>query len=83
MIARLLRTEPAILRGLLVAITALAAAILGREVSTEWVETVIGLYVIAAPLIAGFLIRPKVASMARLADLGVELPGGRHRRDSE
>lgn len=60
MIARLLRTEPAIVRGLLIAITAIAAAILGREVSTEWVDTVLVIYTYAAPFVAGILIRRAV-----------------------
>lgn len=65
MIARLFRTEPAVIRGLLIAITAIAAAILGREVSTEWVETVTGLYVLVAPLVAGYLIRRAVTPVER------------------
>ncbi|MFD4442531.1 hypothetical protein ACFWPK_22450 [Nocardia sp. NPDC058519] len=60
MILRLLRTEPAVLRGLLVAITALAAAVLGRKVDTEWVDTTIGIYMLVAPLAAGLLIRQAV-----------------------
>lgn len=70
MITRLLRTEPAVIRGLLVAITAIAAAILGREVSTEWVDTVIGIYVLIAPIVAGVLIRRAV----------IPVESGRHSR---
>ncbi|MFC9966348.1 hypothetical protein ACFVH4_19135 [Nocardia ignorata] len=66
--------EPAIVRGLLVAITVVAAAILGREVSTEWVDTVLGIYTLVAPLVAGVLIRRKVASKAFLQDHGFGLP---------
>ncbi|WP_280510285.1 hypothetical protein [Nocardia farcinica] len=52
--------EPALIRSVLVAITGIAAYILGREVSTEWVETLTTLYALAAPIIAGLLIRPVV-----------------------
>lgn len=74
MIVRLLRLEPAVVRGLLVAITAIIAAIVGREVDPGWIDTITNTYVLAAPLIAGLLIRPKVASMARLHELGIGLP---------
>lgn len=52
--------EPALIRSLLVAITGVAAFVLGREVSTEWVETLTMLYTLAAPVLAGLLIRPVV-----------------------
>ena len=83
MITRLLRMEPAVVRGLLVAISAIIAAVVGHQVNTEWVDTATNLYMLAAPFIAGLLIRRKVASMARLDDLGIALPslGGRQYRE--
>lgn len=66
--------EPALIRSVGVTITAVAAYILGREVSIEWVETLTTLYALAAPLIAGALIRPAVTPV---------LPYGRHARGDE
>lgn len=62
MIARI--PEPALVRSTLVAITGVAAFILGRNVSTEWVETLTTLYSLAAPILAGLLIRPVVTPVA-------------------
>lgn len=84
MILRLLRTEPAVLRGLLVAITAIAAAILGRAVDTAWIDTTVTIYAMVSGLIASILIRPKVVSVAKLDDLGIQLPAiqlGKHYRE--
>lgn len=52
--------EPALVRSVLITITGVAAYLLGREVSSEWVETLTMLYTLAAPVIAGLLIRPVV-----------------------
>lgn len=70
--------EPALVRSVGVTITAVAAYLLGREVSTEWVETVTTIYALLSASLAGLLIRPAVTSMARLEALGIELPRGRH-----
>uniref|UniRef100_UPI0037C65510 hypothetical protein n=1 Tax=Micromonospora sp. NBC_00855 TaxID=2975978 RepID=UPI0037C65510 len=44
-------------------ITAVAAYLLGREVSTEWVETVTTVYsLIIAPMIAAYLTRRVVSA---------------------
>lgn len=56
--------EPALVRSTLVAITGVAAFILGRNVSLEWVETLTTLYSLAAPILAGLLIRPAVTPVA-------------------
>ncbi|MBF6133519.1 hypothetical protein IU501_10960 [Nocardia otitidiscaviarum] len=63
--------EPALIRSILVAATGVAAYLLGREISTEWVETLTTLYGLAAPILAGLLIRPAVTPVASLP--------GRHR----
>ncbi len=56
--------EPALIRSVGVTITAVAAYVLGREVSIEWVETLTTLYALAAPLLAGALIRPAVTPVS-------------------
>lgn len=70
--------EPALVRSVGVTITAVAAYLLGREVSTEWVETVTTIYALLSASLAGLLIRPAVTSVARLEALGIQLPSGRH-----
>lgn len=64
--------EPALVRSVLITITAVAAWWLGREVSTEWVETVTTIYALVSASVAGLLIRPAVTPVARL---------GTHRRE--
>ncbi|WP_446224988.1 hypothetical protein ACTWPB_07680 [Nocardia sp. IBHARD005] len=63
--------EPALVRSVLVAITGVAAFILGRNVSIEWVETLTMLYTLATPVLAGALIRPAV----------IPVSSGRHARE--
>ncbi len=64
--------EPALIRSILVAITGVAAYLLGREVSTEWVDTLTTLYALAAPVIAGLLIRPAVTPVVAGRDAAPE-----------
>ncbi|MGW4634330.1 hypothetical protein [Nocardia sp. NPDC004415] len=52
--------EPALIRSVLVAVTGVIAYLLGREVDTAWVETLLTLYGLATPVIAGAIIRPSV-----------------------
>lgn len=52
--------EPALVRSVLVAVTGVIAYLLGREVDTAWVETLLTLYGLATPVIAGAIIRPAV-----------------------
>ncbi|MDO3649345.1 hypothetical protein [Nocardia mangyaensis] len=52
--------EPALVRSVLVAITGVIAFLLGREVDTGWIESVLVLYGLATPVIAGAVIRPAV-----------------------
>lgn len=56
--------EPALLRSVGVTITAVAAYLLGREVSTEWVEAVTTIYALLSASLAGLLIRPAVTPIA-------------------
>ncbi len=67
--------EPALIRSTAMVVTAIAAYVLGRDVSTEWVETVTTIYsLIVAPLIAAYLTRRVVSPTPEY------LARGRHRR---
>ncbi|APE37685.1 hypothetical protein BOX37_31320 [Nocardia mangyaensis] len=57
--------EPALVRSVLVAITGVIAYLLGREVDTAWIESVLVLYGLATPVLAGALIRPAVTPVRR------------------
>lgn len=52
--------EPALVRSVLVAITGVAAYLIGHQVNTDWIEAVLTLYGLLTPVIAGVLIRPAV-----------------------
>ncbi|MFC4123713.1 hypothetical protein [Nocardia rhizosphaerae] len=52
--------EPALVRSVLVAVTGVVAFVIGREVDQAWVETLLTLYGLATPVIAGAAIRPAV-----------------------
>lgn len=56
--------EPALIRSVLVAITGVVAFLIGREVDTAWVETLLTLYGLATPVIAGAVIRPAVTPVS-------------------
>ncbi|MBL1072963.1 hypothetical protein JK358_00980 [Nocardia sp. 2] len=56
--------EPALVRSVLVAVTGVAAYLLGRQVGTDWIEAVLTLYGMLTPVIAGILIRPAVTPVA-------------------
>lgn len=58
--------EPALVRSVLVAITGVAAFILGRHVSTEWIDAALTMYGLLTPVIAGALIRPAVTPVQRM-----------------
>lgn len=64
--------EPALVRGVLVAVTGVVAYVLGRQIDTAWVEVTLTLYGLLTPLIAGALIRPVVTPVDKLphADAG-------------
>lgn len=52
--------EPALVRSVLVAITGVIAFIVGHQINTDWIQTVLDLYTVITPLIAGAAIRPVV-----------------------
>ncbi|MFX0573092.1 hypothetical protein [Nocardia nepalensis] len=54
--------EPALVRSVLVTITAIAAYAVNREIDSTWIEPVLTLYTLLAPAIAGLLIRPAVTA---------------------
>ncbi|MFC6011389.1 hypothetical protein [Nocardia lasii] len=59
--------EPALVRSVLVAITGVLAYLLGREIDAAWIETLLTLYGLATPVIAGALIRPAVTPVTGTA----------------
>lgn len=62
--------EPALIRSVLVTVTGVIAYLLGRQIDTSWIEAVLTLYGLAAPVIAGALIRPAVTPIATVAGSG-------------
>lgn len=64
-IARLFQLEPAVVRGVLVGITAIIAAVLGKQIDTGWIENILFAYTAVSPIIAGALIRPAVTPNAK------------------
>ncbi|MBF6296300.1 hypothetical protein IU459_01930 [Nocardia amamiensis] len=56
--------EPALVRSVLVTVTGVIAFVLGREVDTAWIESVLAIYGLLTPVIAGLLIRPAVTPIA-------------------
>lgn len=56
--------EPALIRSALVAVTAIVAVVIGVNVDTAWIETVVTVYAALSPIVAGFLIRPAVTPVA-------------------
>ncbi|WP_067466039.1 hypothetical protein [Nocardia amamiensis] len=56
--------EPALVRSVLVAVTGVIAFVLGREIDTVWIESVLAIYGLLTPVIAGLLIRPAVMPIA-------------------
>ncbi|MGW5435593.1 hypothetical protein [Nocardia asteroides] len=59
--------EPALVRSVLVAATGVLAYLLGTQVDTAWIETLLTLYGLATPLIAGAVIRPAVTPVSGTA----------------
>jgi hypothetical protein len=57
--------EPAVIRGVLVAITGVAAYFLNRQIDTSWIDAVLTIYTLVSPIIAGILIRPAVTPVSR------------------
>jgi hypothetical protein len=57
--------EPALIRGVLVTITGVIAYFLNKEVNTAWIDAVLTVYTLAAPFLAGLLIRPAVRPVSK------------------
>lgn len=70
-----LALEPAAVRGFLVTVVAVAAFVTGKQLSVDWIDNATTVLVLGSSMITSLLIRPKVASMALLDKLGIELPG--------
>ncbi|MGV9823350.1 hypothetical protein [Nocardia xishanensis] len=57
--------EPALIRSVLVAITGVIAFVVGHRIDISWIESVLTLYGLLTPVIAGAVIRPAVTPVAR------------------
>ncbi|MGW4742345.1 hypothetical protein [Nocardia xishanensis] len=57
--------EPALIRSVLVAITGVIAFVVGHRIDVSWIESVLTLYGLLTPVIAGVVIRPAVTPVAR------------------
>lgn len=64
---RFTKMEPAVLRGFLVALSAVLALVLGKTVfDNSAIDTVLELYTSISALVAAFLIRPSVTANAKV-----------------
>ena len=52
--------EPALVRGAIMSVTSLIAIIFNIKFELGWVDSVLAIYAVMAPIIAGILIRRKV-----------------------
>ncbi|MEV0294546.1 hypothetical protein [Nocardia sp. NPDC050710] len=57
--------EPALIRSVLVAITGVVAYLVGHQVDTAWIESVLTIYGLLTPVLAGLAIRPAVTPIDR------------------
>ncbi|AXC35137.1 minor tail protein [Mycobacterium phage Phranny] len=57
--------EPALVRGGIMAVVGLVAFILGKQIDTTWVEPVMDVYVVAAPLALAWWIRRNVTPVGK------------------
>ncbi|MGV9818431.1 hypothetical protein [Nocardia xishanensis] len=53
--------EPALVRSVLVAVTGVIAFVVGHAIDTAWIESVLVIYGLLTPVLAGVLIRPAVS----------------------
>lgn len=53
--------EPAVLRGLLVAVVGTVAALVGHALDVSWIDPAIGVYILAAPIGLSLWIRAHVS----------------------
>jgi len=58
--------EPALIRSAIVTGTAITAVVIGKNVDTSWVDSVVAVYASVSALIAGILIRPAVTPTSSL-----------------
>lgn len=52
--------EPALIRGVLVTITAVVAFVVGHSFDVAWIDVVVNVYAVVSALVASVLIRQKV-----------------------
>lgn len=65
-VQRLFKTEPAVVRGGLVFLTTLIAAITKTQIDPGIIDDALLVYTIISPAIAGVLIRPKVTPLEKV-----------------
>lgn len=57
--------EPALIRGAVVAVTALIAVVTGKNIDISWLETVLQVYAVISPIVAGYFIRRVVSPVGK------------------
>ncbi|MFE2998657.1 hypothetical protein ACFXG4_27100 [Nocardia sp. NPDC059246] len=57
--------EPALVRSVLVAITGVIAYVVGHSIDTSWITTVLDIYTLFTPVVAGAAIRPVVTPVEK------------------
>ncbi|MEV6555861.1 hypothetical protein AB0M22_09105 [Nocardia sp. NPDC051756] len=60
--------EPALIRSALVAVTGVIAFVLGHQIDVSWIESVVTVYAVLSPIIAGILIRPAVTPVLKAGE---------------
>ena len=63
---RFVRLEPALLRGILVAVVALVAQVVGYTIEDELVDSLIDLFTAFSAIVAALAIRPAVTANAKV-----------------
>lgn len=58
--------EPALIRSTLVAISGVIAFLVGHAIDTSWVDSIVTIYGLLTPILAGVLIRPAVTPARNL-----------------
>lgn len=59
--------EPALVRALLVTITAVIAYFVGHAIDVSWIESVVTIYALVSSMVAAAFIRPAVTPVSKLS----------------
>lgn len=57
--------EPALIRSVLVTVTAVIAYLVGHQIDVGWIDAALTLYTLVSSVVAGALIRPAVTPVQR------------------